>query len=189
MLRVLTHVGLDTVPQSWDRLDVLVQTQHETVLLLVVRHKLESIVFDVAEQLDARLDTPVPLVLEHERVLEEEARLVATHVSVADRITIDDLTPSHVLTNGLGLVLVDPFWERPVLLWNKSVSGLARGESAGDLLERVVKLLVVQEYPIIVVLVVESVLDLADRTRNLPYIRIARKRDKGRVHAWTRCLC
>jgi len=188
MLRVLAHVGLDAVPEGWNCLNILVQAQYEAVLLSVIGHKLEGIVFDVAEQLNAWLDTPVPLVLEHEGVLKEKPRLVTTHVPVTDRITVDDLTSSHVFTNGLGLVLVDPFGEGPVLLWNQPVSRLARGKSACDLFESVVELLVVQEYPIVVVLVVEAVLNLANRTRDFPHIGVARKGNECRIHTWTICF-
>ena len=40
---------LVAIPQSRDGLDVLVQTEDEAVLFLVVGHELEGVVVDVAE--------------------------------------------------------------------------------------------------------------------------------------------
>lgn len=64
---------LDRVPESRDGLDVFVQAKCKTVLLLVVGHELESVVVDIAVQLDAGLDTPVPFVVQHQGVTEKEA--------------------------------------------------------------------------------------------------------------------
>ena len=84
VLRVRLDELLHALPQRGDRLDVLVQAEHEAVLLAVLRHELERVVADVAVELDARLHTPVPFVLHHQWVSEEEAGFVATHVAIAD---------------------------------------------------------------------------------------------------------
>lgn len=164
VLGELGNVLGDTVPQSWDRLNVLVQTQHKAVLLLVLSHEAEWVVVNIAEKLNARLNTPVPFVLEHERVAEEESGFVAAHVPVADRVTVDDLSPRHVFSCLFRLLLVNPLRERPVLFGNQSVFSLSRSKSARDLLERVVKSFVVQKDPVVMELVVEAVLDLTDRS-------------------------
>lgn len=111
VFRVLLHEFLDRIPQRGDGFDILVQTDHEAVLFAVVGHPLESVVLDVAEEFDAWLDAPVPLVLKHQRMLEKEARLIATHVSIADGVAVDDLTSTHVFTCFLSLRLVDEVGE------------------------------------------------------------------------------
>jgi hypothetical protein len=173
-------------PEGGDGLNVLVQAEDEAVLFLVAGHELERVVVDVAEHLDAGLDAPVPLVVEHQGVAEEEARLVAAHVAVADGVAVDDLLLLHFVAHTGGLVLVDPLGEGPVLLGDPAVLCLARDEGGGDALEFVVKVIVIEEDPVVVELAVEAVLDLADRVGNVPDVRIAGKGDKGSVHALAR---
>lgn len=115
------HELLDTVPERRDGLKILVQAEYKAVLFVVFLHVSERVKGDVAEQLDAGLDAPVELIVEHQRVAEEEARLVAAHVTVTLRISVDDLAFLHVLTHGLGLVLVDPFGVRPMVVGNHPV--------------------------------------------------------------------
>ena len=126
MLWVSFHELLGAFPKSGDSLHILVQTQHETVLLLVIGHKLECIVVDIAEKLNAWLNTPIPFELLHQRMLEEEPRLKSAHMTVADRVSIDDLALSHIFTDLAGFVLIDEVWERPVLLGDLSIMGGAR---------------------------------------------------------------
>lgn len=179
---VLLHECLDAVPERWNGLDVFVEGEHEGVLLSVVGHVLEGIVVDVAEELDGWLNTPVPFIIEHEWVTEEEARLVSAHVSVADRVAIDDLLFSHVLANLGRLVGIDPLWERPVFLGDLAVLGLARREGGSDLLEGVVELGVIEEDPIVVELAVKTVLNLSNGACNLPHIRVSSKRLVGSTY-------
>lgn len=121
MLRVLLHEFLYTVPESWDSLDILVQADHEAVLLLVLYHEFEWIIVHIAEEFNARLNSPVPFVVQHQWLAEEEARLKSAHVSVAYRITIDNLPLRHVFSDLARLVLIDPWWERPVLFLDLAV--------------------------------------------------------------------
>jgi len=65
VLRVGFHEALDRVPERGDRLDVLVEGEDEGVFLLVIGHKLERVIFDVAEELDGGFHAPVPLVFLH----------------------------------------------------------------------------------------------------------------------------
>ena len=73
VLRMILEESLCSIPQGRNSLHILVQTQHETVLLLVVGHKLEWIIVDVAEKLNAWLDSPIPLVVHHQWLSEEES--------------------------------------------------------------------------------------------------------------------
>ena len=84
VLRMILDELLDTIPERWNRLDIFVQADDEAVLLLVVLHELERVVVNVTEELNAWLDSPVPLVVQHERLPKEETRLESAHVSVAD---------------------------------------------------------------------------------------------------------
>jgi len=173
---------LGRVPKGGDRLDVLVQAESEAVLFLVVGHELEGVIVDIAVQLDAGLDTPVPLVVEHQWVTEEEAGFVAAHVPVADGLTVDDLLLLHLLTNLGSLLLVNPFGKGPVLLGDLAVLCLARHERRCDLFELIVEIIIIEEDPVVVELAVEAVFDLADRLGNIPYVRVASKRYEGSVH-------
>ncbi len=66
---------------------------------------------NVAEEFDARLDSPIVLEVLEQWMAEEETGLKSAHVTVADRVTIDDLSPAHVFANSLSFLLVDPRWE------------------------------------------------------------------------------
>lgn len=186
VLRKLLDESLGRVPEGRNRLDIFVQTEHEAVLLVIVADKLEGVVADVAEKLNARFDAPVVAELLHDRVLEEEAGFVATHMSVADRVTVDDFLASHFFAGGLGLVLVDKVGIGPVLGGDLAIMCLAGGQSRGNLLECIVKRLVVQEDPVVVIVAVEAVLDLANGTGNLPDVGVTGKRHKGGIGTLTR---
>lgn len=83
VLRVALHELLRAIPKSGDGLKVFVQTDDEAVLLVVLLHEAEWIVADVTVELDAGLHAPVVLVVHHQWVAEEEARLVAAHMAIA----------------------------------------------------------------------------------------------------------
>ena len=189
VLGVVLHPLLGALPQGGNSLDIFVQGKGEAVLLLVVGHELESVVFNVAEELNAGLNAPVPFVIEHQGVTEEEAGLVTTHVSVTDRVSVDDLSGSHVGAHLGSLVLINPLGERPVLLGDLAILCVSGSQGRSDLLELVVKGLVVQEDPVVVELLVEAVFDLANGTSNLPNVRVAGKSNEGGVHARTGVLC
>jgi hypothetical protein len=189
VLRMVLHKLLDTVPKRWNGLNVFVQAEHEGVLLAVISHELEGVVVDVAEKLDAWLHTPVPLVVQHQWLLEEEPGLETAHVSVADGITVDDLTFSHILADLAGLVLINVWWERPVFLRDLSIVSRAGNKRCGDLLESLVKWLIIQEDPIVVELSIETILDLTNGASNLPQVGVTGKSDEGSIHAWAWSCC
>lgn len=72
------------VPQSWNCLDIFVQTQNKAVLFLVILHVSEWVIVYVAVEFDAWFNSPVILKLLEQWMTEEEARLESAHVSVAD---------------------------------------------------------------------------------------------------------
>lgn len=181
--RIGTHEFLDAVPEGGDGVVVLVQTQHEAVHLVVFLHEAERVKGNVTQQLDAGLDTPIVLVVHHERVAEKEARLVAAHVPVAFRIPVDDLLLAHILAHLFSLLLVNPLRVRPVLLRNEAVVGGSRDERRGDLLESLIKRLVVEENPVVVVVPVEAVLHLSNGFGHVPHVVVAGQCHKGRIHA------
>ena len=162
MFWVLLHERLGAVPQCWDRLDVFVQAQDKAILLLIVFHKFEWVVMDIAEKLHAWLNTPVVLELVHEGMSEEEARLETTHMPVADGVAIYDLALGHVLAHFARFILVDEGRERPVLFRDFAIVCLSRDEGCCDLLEVVVKSVVIQKDPVVIVVPVESILNLTD---------------------------
>jgi len=125
-------------------------------------HDSERIVVNVAIQLNGRLDAPVVFVVHHERLSEEESGFETTHVTIADRVTVDDLALSHVLAHLLGLVLINPLRERPMLWGDLAIVRLTGDQRCCDLFEGLIEGLVVEEDPVVAVSAVESVLDLAD---------------------------
>lgn len=106
-------------------------------------------------------------------------------MAVAHRVTVDDFSLSHVLAHLFGLILVNPLGERPVLLGDFAIVSLAGDERCGDSLERIVKRLIIEKDPVVVVSLVETVLYLADRASDIPYIAVAGQGNKGGVHTRT----
>jgi hypothetical protein len=185
MLGVVLHELLGASPEGRNGVDVLVKRENKTVLLVVLVHDTEGVVVDVAEELDGGLNTPVVLVVHHEFLSEEEARLESAHVTVADRITIDNLSLVHILTDLAGLLLVNPLRERPVLLGNQTIVSLTRAERSGDLLELLIEGLIIEKDPVVVVSAVETILDLSNGLGDLPDVLVSSKSDKCSVHAGT----
>lgn len=108
MLRVILHELLHTVPQRGYSLVVLIETNDKAVLLVILLHEAERIHLDITEELNAGLNPPVKLVILHQRMSEEEPRLVAAHVAVALGAAIYDLPAAHLFTGLSCLVLIDP---------------------------------------------------------------------------------
>lgn len=186
VLREVLGEVLGSVPERGNGLNVFVQTESEAVLLFVVGHEFEGVVVDVAVQLNAGLDAPVPLVVEHQWVAEEKPRFVAAHVTVADGVAVDDLLLLHLLTDFGCLVLVNPLRVGPVLLGDASILGLAGNEGRCDPLELVVEIFVVEEDPVVVEFAVEAILDVANGLCNLPDVLVTGERDESGVHALSR---
>lgn len=115
MLGVVLHELLHAIPERRDGVNILVQTQDKAVFLIVVLHVTERIKADIAEQFDAGFHTPVEFVVHHQGVAEEEARLITAHVSIALRVTVDNIPLSHVLPSFRCLFLINPFRIGPVL--------------------------------------------------------------------------
>lgn len=168
MLRIRLHEFLCTIPQRRDSLVVLIQTQHKTILLLVIHHVPERIKRDVAIQLNAGFHAPVVFVVEHELVTEKEARFVAAHVSVALGIAVDYFALFHVFAHLGGFVLINPFWVGPVFFGDEAVMRLSRDQSASKAFEFVIEFLVVQKDPVVVVVAIEAIFDFANRFGDFP---------------------
>ena len=186
VLRVVLDELLGAIPESGNGVNILIQTENEAVLLLVLGHETEGVVMNVAVELNTGLDSPVVLVVEHQGLTEEESGLESTHVTIADGVTVDNLPLRHILANLLGLVLINPLGERPVLTGDLAIVGLARNQGAGDLLEGSIKGLIVQEDPVISISAVESILDLANGLGDIPHIAVSGQCDEGCVHSGTR---
>ena len=186
MFRVVAREFLHTIPQSRDSVNVLIQTKHKTVFLVVLLHVSERIKGNVTEQLDAGLNPPVELVVLQQRMTEEKSRLIAAHVTIALRVSVNDFLLSHLLPGLLCLLLVNPFGVRPVFLRDDPIVRISRDERRGEFLKIIVKFLVIQKDPVIVVVAVEAVLDLPDRPCHVPDIFIASQRHKCGIHAAVR---
>jgi hypothetical protein len=187
VLWMCLHELLDAVPECGYRLDIFVQTQHETVFLAVVDHESEGVVVNIAEQFNGWLHPPVVFKLHHQLMTEEEPTLESAHVAIGDGIAVDDLPLSHILSHSCGLLLIDPGWERPMLFRDLAVMRLPRHERGGDTLEFLVEGLVVEEDPVVVVVAVEAIFDLADGPGDFPEIRVAGQCHKGGINALAGC--
>lgn len=172
---------LHAIPECGDGVNVFVQTDDKAVLLIILLHEAERIVADITVELDAGLHAPVVFVVHHQRVAEEEARLVAAHMAIAFRITVDDLLATHLLSRLSGLILVNPVRIRPMLCRNLAIVGVAGSQRRGELLEVIIKLLIIQEDPIVVEVAIEAVLDGSNGLGDLPEVGVAGKGDKGRI--------
>ena len=73
MLGVLFDELLGAVPYGGDGLNVFVETEDKAIDLLMLGHVPEWIEADVAEELDARFHSPVPLIFHEQGLTEEEA--------------------------------------------------------------------------------------------------------------------
>ena len=143
VLRMLLHEALDTIPYRRDRLHILIQTNHKTILLLIIPHEFKRIVADVAVQLDTRFHAPIPLILVHQLLAEEESGLETAHVAVAFGVSVNDFPLRHVFTDFARFVLVNVWGVGPVLVGDLAVVGFPRDEGRGDFFEGCVKGLVV----------------------------------------------
>ena len=168
MLGMISNKILDTIPQRRNCLRVLVQTQDEAILFVALLHDTKRIKRNITKQTDTRLDAPIVLVVLHQRMPIKEASLEPTHESIALRVAVDDLSRAHVLSNLLGLALVDPIRVGPVLLGDEAVKRPARGHVGGVFLEVVVKRFLIEKDPVVMVFVVKAVLDLPHRLENVP---------------------
>lgn len=139
----------------------------------MVAHIFEWIISHVAEQFHARLHTPIPLVIVHQGLTEEEPRLESTHVPVAGRIAVYDLLFRHFLSHLPGLILVNEVGERPVFFGDLAVMGLARNEGGGNLLKGFIEWLIVKKNPIIAIIPIKSIFNMSNRFDNFPQIRIS----------------
>lgn len=108
VFRMLLDELLDTVPERGNSFDILVKRDNETIFFLVVAHELEWIIVNITEKFNTWLNSPVPFVIHHQGLSEEEARFESAHMSIADGITVDDLPLCHIFSNLSCLVLVDP---------------------------------------------------------------------------------
>lgn len=168
VLRVGFDEFLGTVPKRGNCLNIFVEADHKTVLLAVFLHILERIETNITVQLNAWLNPPIPLVLIHQRLAEEKARLKPTHVPITGRVPVNDFPFMHVLPDLARFFLIDPFWKRPMFLGNLPVVGFPRYEGGRDLLEIRIEWFIIKKHPIVVMILIESILDLTNRLDYLP---------------------
>ena len=73
MLRVVLHKLLCAVPNCGNSFHILVKANYEAIQLLVLSHVAERIELDVAKDLDAGLNPPIPLIFLEQRLAKKEA--------------------------------------------------------------------------------------------------------------------
>lgn len=95
-------------PQVLHRLLCIIQTDDESVDLVVHLHELEDVVVDVAEVVCVRFEPPVVLELSHSRVVEKVDAVIPAHVVVGDLVCICDVLLLQDLHFLLLLFCVDP---------------------------------------------------------------------------------
>lgn len=171
------------LPKSRDRFLELVQRQREAVPEAVLAHVPEHVKSEVAEALRVGLDAPVVLVRLHQLVVIEEPGLEAAHVAVGLAAAVDDafvLELAHLL---VGQVLVDPGRDRPLRRGDHAELCLATHELRDDVHELLAELLVVQEDPVVVEILVEPVLVAHNRAGNRAEVLVPAQCNKCRILA------
>lgn len=179
---VFFHELSCAVPQCWDRFDIFVKTNHETIFFAMILHVLEGIIGNVTVELNAWLNPPVPFVLIHQWLTKEKPRFESAHVPVTSRVSVDDFSLVHVLPDFASFVLINPFRETPMFLRDLAIMSFSRYEGSGDFLKFTIKWLVVEEYPIIMVIPVKSILNMADRFHDFPEVSVPRQSYKGSIY-------
>lgn len=134
----------------------------------MVAHILKRIVAHITEEFDAWFHAPVPLVFIHQRLTEEEAGLEATHVSVAGRVSVDDLPLSHVRPDLSRLPLVNEVGKRPMFVRNLAIIGFPRDKCGGDPFKFGIKWFVIEEHPIIMIISIEAILHHSNGLDDIP---------------------
>lgn len=104
-------------------------------------------------------------------------------MAVADRVSVDYFLLGHILSYFLCFILVNPIWKGPVLWRDQAIIGFAGYKGAGDSFKGRIEGLLVQEHPVISVLSIETIFNLAYRLGYVPDIAVPRKGDKCSVHA------
>lgn len=171
----------DMTPQGWNGGLEFIESDSEPVGLVVLGHVFEWIVRDVTEEFDVRFNSPIPFIILHQRVLEEKARLKSTHMTIRFRIAVDDVVVGHLLPCLRSLLLVDVIWIAPVLLGDATIFGGSRDKRGGDTYELVVKLFIVEEYPVIMKPGVEAILDVTNGLGQAVEITVPGQRHKGGI--------
>lgn len=178
MLRMIFNKLLRTIPERRHCLLILVHADHKAILPPLIAQNLERVIRDIAVILDIGFHAPIVIIIQHQRVSEEEPRLIAAHVSIALGASIDDFALLHVLSRRGSFLLINPAWKVPVFLRDTTVVCFPGYSCRCRLLKPIVKLPVVQEHPVIMVVPVEAVLDILDGLDDTLQIRIPYKSDK-----------
>lgn len=188
MLRMIGHKLLHTIPQRRDSLPVLVQAQHKTILLIPFLHDMEGVKREITKVFSSRLDPPVELIIQHQRVSKKEARLVSTHEPITLGTAVDSPLIGHLHSNVLGLILIDPVRVGPLILRDEAVKDLTGGHARGEVLERLVERFFLEKDPVVVVFIVETVIDTLHGLDNIPQVRVAAQSDECGIHALWACF-
>lgn len=101
---------------------------------------------------------------------------------VTSRVSVDNFSLVHVLPDLASFVLINPFRETPMFLRDLAIVSFSRYEGSSDLLKFTIKWLVVEEYPIIMVIPVKPILNMADRLHDFPEISVPRQGYKGSIY-------
>lgn len=121
-------------------------------------HELEDIVINITEEMNLRLDAPVPFDVFECWMFEEEARVPTTHLTVTEEVMVLDIVLFQ-LVEGIGKNLaIYPFRNVPMFSRNNLVARLGFRQCRSALLKVVGKGFVVEEDPRIVELAIEGAL-------------------------------
>lgn len=189
-------------PQRRHALRAVVQIDGEAVRLVVVLHPAEDVVVNVAEEVDVRLDAPVPAVVLEGRVLVEHAAIPAAHLVVGYLVGVLDVLLLQHLDRLMEEVHVDPRWHLPVFLRDqlcsrqlvsrlslihplhrRTVANFGLGGGTRLPLELLIEGLVVEEGPRIIELVVPCPLEIAHRHQHVIQLPVAHEGNNGGVDA------
>jgi len=154
-----------------------------TISLVVLLHKHEGVMVEIAVEVNVRLDPPVPAILEHQRVPEEETRVEATHVPVGDASSIDNVVLDHLRSRSAGTGFINEVRLEPVVVGDDAELDFGRCEVGYPLLEIVGEGHLVQENVGISVVPVEPIFVFPNAPRNGVQVTFPAQNDEGCVGA------
>ena len=190
----LPHPTLDVVPEGLYGDHFVAERYGEAVDLVASQQGLERIglvavvALERTRKVEMRVESHVVVVLERERMAEEEARVVAAHVMIGHEVALEDVR-QRVLLHASQLGAVDPARHRPLL--GRYEAELDRGGGGGGVvdhchhgaLELVREVHVVDDDVWIAATRVEAQLELGERALQVGEVLVAREYEDAGVEA------
>lgn len=150
----------------------------ETVFHVVIAHEAEDIVVNVAEEVDIRLNPPIPVKILEPWMLVEESTVPTAHVSIADHPSFPNSNGTQVFQAIHEPPLINPVRQGPMLFRHDFVIAFGRREILCSSPELITKWLIIEEDPRIVVLPIPLEFQLSHTLHQTRKLRVAHQADE-----------